>query len=243
VIGLLGASPAFADPRDMATLYFIQAGAVPSGEREIASRDYVIKQRLLPSGLAELVEPTTLKSGVSLPAGTQLLEVQTASAVVYCAERTVFSFVGSAQICLIDSDHDGRFESWFTARSATNGIITISGQFPKRPKLLTSTTAYRAVEPSQFKSDLFVAIQWRDYITLSAVESFLVVFGREGETSALSAPHSVKSAELPREVAVMGSRFTALSKTAGKLRVRVDAAMPHQPFSVNVTTSYTVIPG
>lgn len=243
-MALLVSGPAVADPRDLASLYVIQPGDVPAGTRELSSGDYVVKQRLLPTGLAELAEPVTLKPGATVPAGTQLVEVQAEAAAVRCvAERAAQKMIGHAQPCFVDADRDGRFESWFSTSSTTKGILTITGRVPKQPTMLDTPVAYRTIDPALHKPELFVGIQRRNYFNIYGRENFMIVFGHEGETSELTTPQWVKSAQMPKELGIMGARFTALSETAGKMQVRVDAAMPKQPFGVTVTTTYTFIPG
>jgi hypothetical protein len=241
---ILPAVPAAAQSRDMMTVYVIQPGAVPEGERELASGDYVVRQRLLPTGLAELADAAMIKPGVTIAVGTRLIEVKSAAAAIRCvAERQAQKLIGHAETCFVDADRDLRFESWFQTTSSTTGILTIAGRLPKKPNSLAAPVAYRVIDPALHTPELFVGIQRRNYFNIYGRENFMIVFGHGGETSELTTPQWVKAAQMPKELIIMGARFTALGETAGKMRVRVDAGMPAQPFGVTTTTTYTFIPG
>lgn len=240
------ASAANAEPsRRMSTVYEIQPGAAPEGERELASKDWVLKQALLPKGLAELTEPAELKPGEPiLPVGLRLIAVDSEVAVVRCvAARQPQKLVGHAQPCFVDADRDGRFEAHFFTTSDVAALLTISGRVPKSPRPLARPVAYRDIDPVFNDPPLFVGIQRRNYFNIYGRENFMIVFGSEGDTGEITAPVWIKAKELPKELQVMGARFTALGEAAGRLRVRVDAAMPRQPFGISTTTTYMFIPG
>lgn len=232
--GFAWATSAGAQARDMQTLWTVQPADSPAGERSVGSGEFVLKQRLLPSGLAEL----EVGLGSELAAGVQLVEVTTPGAKVYCHARVARQkLIGHAQLCLVDADMDGRFEGSFKTTSQTKGLLTIAGNRPKRPTAITPV-AYRAVDPRQMKEEYFVAIERRNYFNIYSLESFMIAFGREGEMDRLTAPVQLKSADLPKELSVLGSRFTAIAERDGKMVVKVDAPMPPQPFGVVKTTTY-----
>jgi hypothetical protein len=235
---LFSATAASAESRAMHTIWMIQPAPAPTEERALASGEFVLKQRLLPSGLAEIEPAAGESAAADLPAGAQLIEVQTSGAKVFCSARVAKQkLIGHAQICLVDSDMDNRFEGMFRTSSATKGLVTISGSRPKRPKAI-QPIPYRMVDPSQMEEEFYVAIERRNYFNIYSSESFMIAFGREGEWDRITAPIQFRSAELPKELTVLGARFTALSEAGGKMIVRVDAPMPPQPFGVLKTTTY-----
>ena len=237
-IAVLAASTAQAQSRSMQTIWMIQPGAGLEGERDLAAGDFVVKQRLLPMGLSELESDVVVK-GVTLTAGTQLVEVQSPGAKVYCpATVAKQKLIGMAQLCLVDGDRDGRFEGWFKTQSQTKGLLTIGGSRPKTPTAI-APVAYREIEPVKMKDEYFVAIERRNYFNIYSRESFMIVFGRDGEVDRLTSPISFTSSEMPKDLTVLGARFTAISEADGKMRVKILSGMPVQPFGVIKTTTYS----
>lgn len=237
-LALAAGTPATAQDRTMSSVWLIQPTPAPEGERDLAGGEFVLKQRLLPTGLAEL--PASLSLGKeTLPAGSQLIEVTTDGARVYCQPRIAKKkLLGHAQLCLVDSDSDGRFDGQFHTTSETKGLLTIGGNRPKSPKAI-APTAYAQVDPATMRDEYFVAIERRNFFNIYSLESFMIAFGRDGELDRITAPVNFKSTDMPKDVEILGARFTALSEVAGKMKIRVRAAMPKQPFGVVKTTSYS----
>ena len=235
------AAPSMAEgpSRNLQSMWVIQPAAAPAGERLLASGEFVLRQRLLPSGLAELDAPVSINDE-TLPAGTQLVEAQTSGIKVFCVPGVPRQkLVGASfQPCLMDSDGDGAFEGWFSALSQTKSILMLTGKYPKKPRAIAATR-YREVSPATMRDEYFVAIERRNYFNIYSRESFMIAFGLGDRVERLTAPVSFKSEEMPRELTVLGSRFTALSEQDGKMLIRVSQAMPMQPFAVATTTSYT----
>jgi hypothetical protein len=236
----LAASPAaIAQSRDLQSLWVVQPIAVPEGDRLLAGGDFVLKQRLLPTGLAELGADVALGT-TTFAAGTQLVAATAEGVKIFCVTDVAKQKLlgASSQPCLIDSDSDGDFDGWFNGYSQTKGLLTLSGRYPKKPKPIAET-GYREVPPGTMRDTYFVAIERRNYFNIYSRESFMIVFGREGQLERLTAPIAFKSSEMPRELSVMGAKFTAISESGGKMLVRISAAMPQQPFGIVKTTSYS----
>lgn len=239
-VSLLAMPSMAAEPRrDIRSTWIIQPAAAPSGDQLLDSGEFVLRQRLLPSGLAELSAPLSI-GDETFPAGTQLVEAQTSGMKVFCApDVPKQKLIGASfQPCLIDADGDGAFEGWFNALSQTRSILMLTGRYPKKPRAI-APTRYREVAPATMRDEYFVAIERRNYFNIYSRESFMIAYGHGDQIERLTAPVSFKSEEMPRELTVLGSRFTALSEQDGKMLVRVAQAMPMQPFAVSVTTSYT----
>jgi hypothetical protein len=219
-------------------MWFVQPVPAPAGELVLASGDYVLKQRLLPSGLAELREASQVR-GTPLAAGTQLVEVTSQAGAIFCMPAVPKQkLIGASfQPCLVDDDRDGDFDGWFNAISETKGLLTIAGKRPRKLKPL-SATPYASVDPNTLRADCFVGSERRNFFNIYSLESFMIAFGCGPQADRLTAPVNFKSSEMPKEVSVLGARFTALGEAEGKMRVRVSEAMPYQPFGVVKTTTY-----
>ena len=226
--------------RYISALWWVQPAELPVGERELASGEFVLKQRLLPTGLAELDAPVTIGS-TTLAAGTQLVDGSAGEGPeIFCLpEVAKQKLIGASfQPCLMDSDSDGDFDGWFNVISQTKGLLTLSGKYPKKPKPLAETP-YRTMAPTKMKDEYFVEIERRNYFNIYSRESFMIAFGRDGALDRLTAPVSFKSDEMPKRMDVMGASFTALSERDGKMVVSVAKTMPRQLFSVMKLASYS----
>jgi hypothetical protein len=230
--------------RDLQTVYRIQAAPAPEGERELASKEWVVKQPLVPDGLSELVEPVALKPDKPpIPAGTRMLAVQSQMGEVRCI-TDIRKIPHVMPPCLIDTDRDGKFDAWFSSgANAFAALIMVEGRIPKKLTPLATPVPYRDIDPTLHEPALFVGIQRRNYFNIFGNESFMIVYGSEQKQGEITTPVVVKSAAMPKELEVLGARFTAISETAGRLKVRVDTSMPPQPFGITTTTSYMFIPG
>jgi hypothetical protein len=230
------AAPAGAQERErLLSLWMVEPAPPPEGVRHLGSKEYVLKQRLLPTGLAEIGRSTLSgEIDAALTEGTQLIEVKGASTPVYCEGE----LKGRKQQCFVDADGNGSFESWFKAMSTTPAFVTISGKMPKTLQPLANPIPYKVLDPAQSKLDAFVAIERRNWFNIYSRESFMIVFGSEDKKERISQPIQFKSAEMPKELTVLGARFTALSEADGKMAIKVHSSMPAQPFGVIQTVSY-----
>lgn len=236
--GALAGTSATAQDRVMRNLWLIQPAPAPENEKDYASGDYVLKQRLLPSGLVELGQSAQL-GGSALTAGTQLVEIQSGAGKIYCMPAVPKQkLIGASfQPCLVDEDADNDFDGWFNGVSQTKGLLSIAGNRPRKLKPVDAVP-YATVDPATLRLDCFVGIERRNYFNIYSLESFMIAFGCGEAVERLTTPVSFKSTEMPREVNVLGARFTALSEAEGKMRIRVVAPMPYQPFGVVTTTTY-----
>lgn len=235
---LVAAQPAVSAGRQLMTLWTIEEGAAPSDVRELRSGDYVMRQRLLPLGLAELTEGTATAGLPDVEQGSQLIELQGGDAAVFCDPVIrPKKLIGHAQLCLVDADRDSRFEGMFLTTSVTKGILTIQGKRPKSPRAIPPV-AYRRVDPANFKADLFVGLQYRGNANLLGNHIFEVRYGSAERTGSLSKRIAHKKAEIHGSREFMGGRFTILDAFGETIRVRIDKPMPAQPFGVLQTTTY-----
>ena len=232
-------APSAAADRMLNTVWRVGESLVPAGEREVGRLDYALKHRLLPMGLAELTAGSA-DPGQGLGAGTQLVEIQSAAALVFCdAGIRGQKLVGHAQPCLVDADRDGRFESLFWTTSVTKGMLTIQGKLPKKPKPI-GPLPYRRLDPGQFKDALFVGLQYRGDANIFGNHVFEVKYGSDEKTGSLTERILHKKANIPGSTDFLGGRFTILSAGADAIRVRVDRPIPDQPFAVFQTTTYRI---
>ena len=239
--GSVAVSPATAQRAQLATSWWIEPASPPAGVRHLVSKEPVLKQRLLPSGLVRLSRSVAAaEAGFDLAAGTELIEVTGGPGPIFCDGRLeAIKFVGtSPQGCLLDQNADGLFDASFRVASQTPALVTINGRMPKKLRPLANPIPFERVDPATSNLGAFVAIERRNYFNIYGRENFMIAFGSGDHLERITDPIGFKSSELPKQMSILGSSFTALKEENGQLAVRVDAAMPHQPFGVVKTVSF-----
>lgn len=230
-----------AQPRlDGQSLWQIMPAKVPTDVLSLRSKEFVVKQKLLPIGLAVLTSEAVVKGGkVRLPAGTQLIRIGYETRTTYCDATRYGKKANSGRIaCFNDTNRDGRFESFFMVFSETSAIISINPAFLSARAEPMDPAGYRVEWPEAFSQDLFVGIQRRNFFNIYSRESFMIVFGNAQHTQEITAPIQFKNSEMPIDLTVMGARFSALSENDGAMQIKVHATMPQQPFGIVRTTTY-----
>jgi hypothetical protein len=236
-MSLAPSAPAEAQSRRIISFWTIELAPHPVGIRHLAGKEEVLRQRLLPSGLAELARVWSDPEVGELPAGMQLIEASSDSGAVYC-EGNIREADSTGLLCFLDSDRDGRFESRFKVPSSTPALVMITAKMPKAPKPLAEPLEYRTVSPATSRIPAFVAIERRNFFNIYSRENFMIVFGTGDEKKRISDPVGFKAADMPKEMTILGARFTALSEKDGKMAIEVHSGMPAQPFAVMSTTTY-----
>lgn len=229
--------PAWAGDRSLQTIWTIQEDPALLGERTVAREDYVLKQRLLPTGLVALSSDL---EEAGLPAGSQLIEVRSPGALVFCDPVSrAQKLVGHAQPCLIDADKDGRFEGLFFTTSVTKGILTIEGNRPKTPRVI-APVAYQRLDATAFALPLFVGVQYRGNANPVGNHVFRIDYGSDTSVGSLTERFMVGKAALPASQTPFGAQFDVLAQSPSGIQVRVTKTMPAQPFAVMKITTYRI---
>lgn len=234
MVGGLAATPGLAQRAQLSTIWWLEPSAPPPGIRHLAGKEQVLKQRLLPAGLTMLGRTVSkAEASFDLPAGTELIEVKGGPGPIFCDGQ-----LRQSQGCFLDSDGDGRFDASFRTWSQTPGLVMINGRMPKKLVSLASPIPYSTLDPATSTLDAFVAIERRNWFNIYGLESFTILFGSSAKQERITDPVQFKSSELPKRVHILGSDFTVLSEKDGRMAIRVDFAMPRQPFGVTKTVTY-----
>ena len=228
--------PAWAGDRSLHNVWTIQEDPTSLGDRTLVREDYVLKQRLLPTGLVALSSDF---EEVGLAAGSQLVEVRSPGALVFCDPvPRAQKLVGHAQPCLVDADNDGRFEGLFLTSSVTKGILTIQGSRPKTPRAIVPV-AYRRLDVTAFGLPLFVGVQYRGNANPAGNHVFQINYGSDTSVGSLTDRFVVGKTSLPASQTPFGARFDLLAHSPEGIQVRVTKTIPTQLFGVMKTTTYT----
>jgi hypothetical protein len=236
VLAVTLSATARAADRSLHSVWTIQEDPTLLGERTLAREDYVLKQRLLPTGLVSLSSDV---AEAKLTVGSQLIEVRSQGALVFCdPEPRAQKLIGHAQPCLVDADNDGRFEGLFFTSSTTKGILTIQGSRPKAPRTIVPV-AYQRLDVTAFALPLFVGVQYRGNANAAGNHIFQINYGGETSVGSLTDRFMVGKAMLPASRTPFGAQFDLLGQSQEGIRVRVTKTMPTQLFGVMKTTTYT----
>ena len=246
-LALASSVAAAQDPRQMSTIWMVQPSETQPDTVEAGSTDFIMKQRLLPTGLVRLTGTfQDAKGKRSFGTGTQLFEVKS-DVPIYCVagmrEPKGFEkwMVGGAtsQFCLVDMDSDQRFDGYFEPVSMVPGLPTIAGKRPKKPKPM-APVAYEIADPSTLEKPFWIGIQYQGKPLLYDRRNFGVSFGSDTSKGALTSWVYTSGSNYPLSQNLLGASFTVLGETDGRLRVRIDQPIPPQPFGVVHTVTYRI---
>ena len=238
------------DPDTMATTHWhIVPDAAVAETKVVTPGDTVIRQRLVPNGMAVLGEDFRLNPGSDrniLRAGEKLaLSTRGKAFQIYCSisplrEKSGLEeawLIGEIHVCFEDSDDDSRFDTFYEFMPDTDGIISMS---EKLGKPQPTDVSYTVVDPLENESGLHVSVIYAGKPLLYNRRNFHVEFGRENETGKLSSFVYTKGNDYPQTVNLNGSAITVLSEEQGALTVRIDKPMSG-PFAVYTVTTYRTI--
>lgn len=246
--GLAAATPA---PRVLTLWHVMPASGDALGERMVKDGETILRQALLPSGLAVLEGDVsdTGREKLSVKAGTQLVEASSSAGKVYCALATQRLDTKSGgqidnkhgtTLCLIDTDGNSRFDAMFDAAGGT-GLLMVNAPIPKDTRPCDVGYAVRA--PSEVKGDFWVGVRYEQYFNIYGNRMLFTDYGGRGVTASFSNFEKFPSkGPFPIVRTVMGANIAVLAAEPKGARIRVDAVMPPQPFAVVTSTTTTFIP-
>lgn len=253
LVCLLLAAPAIAQPvtrSPMITAWEIQpASETVLGEKLIADGEYILKQTLLPKGLARLVDPVQIDAGRwGVEPGTQLLEVSIRTqGRLYCSlgasqrdkKTGEMKNRASDTICLLDSDSDGRFEAAFQHYFSVRSVPMVQGETPKKTESIDA--GYAVLRPDEIAGSYFVAVKYDQYFNIYGNRMLFTTFGGLAGTAELTEFGRFKSAgPYPVDKQVLGAEFAIIAAEPKAIRVSIRKSMPLQAFGIQTYTTYRI---
>ena len=253
IVGALIAGPASAAPKPaLLTVWQVQppASAV-SEERLVGDGELVLKQALLPAGLATLDTEVADAGGVHLTVrpGTQLIAASTQGGRAYCAleslrpDRKTGALApskGGLTLCFLDADGNGRFER-VVQMPMSISLPMVQGAIPKdvRPVDL----AYTPRPSAEIRGDYWVGIRYEQYFNIYGNRMFFLDYGHGDDKQSLTDFAKWKSkGPFPLNVDAFGARVAVVAAEPKGARLRVEHALPAGPFAVVTFTTTTFIP-
>ena len=246
VVLALVATPALAAKREtFATIWHVEPAPVPAAEQSVAPGALVLRQRLLPTGLAVLDEAWR-EGSTTIPAGTALIRA-TSATPVFCAlagktgllTALLSPLPDKTLRCFVDDDADGRFDRTVKANSNVATVPQPTGRLPD-DRTPTIALRYSPRDPATFDGGYLVGVRYTGQAKIGTLRRFETVYGTEGHWGFFTGDNlfTKRDSDLPRAVSALGASFTVLGGDGKAVRVRVDQTIPAQPFAVAVTTMY-----
>lgn len=167
------AIPSFASPTPLSTRWMIDTSKVP-GHLDLHKGAVLLSANLLPLKLVALdaIAVTEDTGEVQAEPGAQfILYADGTGQEVYCSSKTIDLIkktgiimirYGDTYLCLLDRDHDGKFDHGYRARSGLETELPIlalgktDGWMPIKP------ASYSALDSAKFNVPLALILRW-DY--------------------------------------------------------------------------------
>ena len=213
----------------------------------LRSGDLFMKRRLLPPRAARLDAPLLgVKGEELLPAGAELFGTKSDTVDIYCstaqkgagiATQLLLGRTGQKQICLIDTDRDRDFDSFFKVAGEVKGLPSLYARTPKTLDRVNGLK-YLPIDPIDMTQKYFVAIEYQGKPLLYDRRDFTVTFGSDEKKESLTRWIYTKGSNYPQSLMYLGGKFTILSENQGVLNVRIDRQIPSQPFGVIKSISF-----
>lgn len=229
------------------TKWLVQPGEASAAPVSVPPGGLILKQRLLPTGLARLKEAYTGPTPAeSLAAGAEMVRATGPDGAVYCSTGyraqplAMRLLIGGPdrlrQVCLMDSDNDGRFDSVLKGTSNLRTLPSAFGILPKVPATI-APIPYEEAAPESFSELYYVGVQYEGQAKIGTLRRFHLAFGSEGNWDQISDNLFTKrDSDLPRTLEVMGAAITILGGEGRNVVAKVDRPFPPQPFGVYVST-------
>jgi hypothetical protein len=211
-------------------VWMIEGGQDAGTEKIVKNGDLVTSARLIPGGVATLDSDfiDAEKGKVVIARNVDLFLYNVGSVHFYCSSSA--TKIGGGLIpCLIDSDGDMRFD------------------FSTKVALLPSTGRFGAAIPLNKKPTAIAAIGYHKLDAAAATTGQVIKIRVQGlERPRYQAYFQVNDKEipirglsasgkgvLPFSVELLGARFQTMSISGKEARIRIERALPSQPFQIS----------
>jgi hypothetical protein len=237
----VGSALAAENDRSVTMPWTIQPFSPPDATITAMPGDIVLKQKLLPFGLATLSENATDEKTGNLvaPAGTTLLRLKLTTGAAYCVaadpKKTALARAkpGSPflRACFVDADLDHRFESSAEYDGKAIPLPSVSGRLPKKMHLLVKPVPYAERPVEEYDGGAFVGIRYDGVSGLSGEPVFMDVFGRGDAFDSFnrSWPRSgdgTGSLSKIGSVLLNGARLEVIENDGRMLKLKIVRSMP-----------------
>ncbi|HEX9965037.1 MAG TPA: hypothetical protein VGB04_08635 [Allosphingosinicella sp.] len=233
-MAIWAAAPALAGEK-LKTDWIVQATPAPDAPVRAGPGDVILRQRVLPRGVAILRDLYT-ESGPrwTVQPGTELFEAQGSAAAIYCPldNRSPSRLVKilsvtpeNDHLCFIDRDRDGRFEMSFRTVNSYSDLPGVFGSIMPSDKRI-APLRYDVADPKSLSRETAITLRYarRKGDRLE----FTIVYGWPERLSAVPGPRvSIKA--LPARFELLGGLFVVREVNGSDIVVEVARTMPEGP--------------
>lgn len=148
---LAGAGQAAAQdaPRHYELNWIIGPHQIPSGDFWVRKMGQIVETRLLPPELYAAEAPVAAADGTLLmAAGQQIARLRARQLIACNIRRGPGGRASSKRVCLVDTDNDGRFDSYFERGTGGYYWFELSGEIPERMRGIAAP-AFRTLPPGE----------------------------------------------------------------------------------------------
>lgn len=150
---LAAAAPAAAapdpDPGRYELNWIIGPHPLPAGDFWVAKQGQIVETRLLPPELYVAERPVTAADGTLLMgAGQQIVKLRARQLIACNIRRGASGRASGRRVCLVDTDGDERFDSYFERGTGEYYWFALSGEIPGQMRPI-SAPAFRAAPADQ----------------------------------------------------------------------------------------------
>lgn len=195
----------------------------PGGSRSIG----IALSRILPNVLVE-TEGAAASSAraFSLPKGTQMFQLARQSRTTFCA----LSPLPKAYVCFVDTDGDGRLDSFDMARSPIPGLPLLAVS-PEALAPLDAPVSVKPVPREECARKITIALGYYGRRKMTRRDASFMITVMSGGDGAVSRMFPIYlDAPLPPEVNIGGVKFVNLVRNGKKLEFDVAHGFPIGPY-------------
>ncbi|RXR28224.1 hypothetical protein [Sphingobium fluviale] len=225
-------------------VWIVVAESAPADEFVVHPKEVVFKQRVLPTGAAQIQSDYEGIDGKNAAqSGAQLIELRAEGKAIFCSTDMGHDFeynntwIGRKNRvrCFSDDDLDGDFDQSFWGYNSVKELPTLVGIIPDKLEQAVSIP-YSRINPNDFKQKYFVAVFFTGKSFIRGNLEFDIRYGEDGRwgyfNSPKISPGQIKS--YPDIMTIMGSIISAKRADESSVRVKVLRMMPAQPFGITV---------
>jgi hypothetical protein len=219
-------------------IWLVQAAGDQGREITANEGEWVTRVPLLPGALAELTEDAVAAADGALvyPKGEKLILRMIGNSPGFCTithrkvGKTKVGLPGSSgnDVCFFDSDGDDRFDASVRIKNFS-GTTIFGASIPYRNRVPIRPAAFRRLERTQTDRPFFVGVKFSG-VYLGGKPHLTVYYGADGAEMPVGT-----SMKLARDgkIDILGASYSVLGREGHVIRLRVDRAIPAQPFQLS----------
>lgn len=214
-----------------ATLWVVEPQAPQVEATLVPKGGTITRARLLPLRLVSPEREIRSQAGIPLaPAGAQMIALSSRIGI-YCVADPPTRWGGFSNRkfpCFVDSDGDGRVESYFSKQSAHQNMFLIQGKLPADREPVAPTRVVD-IPPADLKNGPLILVCFDGIGDWTKTLRIFSYVGSDTEHTVFGPNHDIKLNTLPATLELFGGRIEILSTAGTAATFRVSKSFPPQP--------------